>query len=288
MLSLEDDREEIERRLHAVCKLYEIPIAELDGWLFFSCPKKSLKLALMDARRGPQVGELEALVRRKVQELRIDLVGFDPLIKLHSLEENDNSGMDFVAGLLTDLAIELNIGVDTAHHTSKGTVAPGNSEKMRGASAIRDAFRLNYTLTPMTDEEMEKFPDINPEDDRFFVRLDLGKGNPVKRSRLATWFELVDVPLGNGDVINPEGDHVQAIKPFKPQALGSVVTTEIAEAILTRIERGLIDPETGQPTGERYSNHNSAGKRAASLIVCELCPNLDPKAARDMMIRLAP
>jgi hypothetical protein len=282
VLSFEDDENELRRRIHAICKTYEIPISELQSWLFYSCPKKRLKLATMDPRQGPAIGQLEEKVRKQIQAKHIDLVGFDPLVKVHAISENDNTGMDFVVGLLTELAIDYKIAVDAPHHSRKGALSPGDADSGRGASAIVDAGRLNYTLTPMTDEEMEKFPEIKPEDDRLFVRLDPAKVNILKKSRLAIWFELIDVPLGNGNALYPEGDHVQSIKPFKAQAIGTAVSDEIKEEILTVIERGLIDPATGQPTGQRYTAaKGNVKERAAWRVVAQFVPELTEAACQE-------
>jgi hypothetical protein len=282
VLSFEDDEDELRRRIHAICKTYDIPMSELDGWLFYSCPKKRLKLAKMDPRRGPCIGKLEEKVRKKIEDLHIDLVGFDPLVKVHAISENDNTGMDFVVGLLTELAIDYKIAVDAPHHSRKGPLSPGDADSGRGASAIVDAGRLNYTLTPMTDEEMGKFPEIKPEDDRLFVRLDPAKVNILKKSRLATWFKLIDVPLGNATALYPEGDHVQSITPFKAQAIGAVISDEIKEEILTAIERGPIDPATGQPTGQRYTAATGNVKeRAAWRVVAQFVPELTEAACRE-------
>ena len=116
--------------------------------------------------------------------------------------------MDFVADLLVQLADEYNIAVDAPHHTRKGLIAAGDADAGRGASAARDAGRLVYTLTRMTEDEAKAF-NISPEDRDLYIRLDSGKVNIARPSRGATWFKLVGVyrqrqrEYPNGDEVQP-------------------------------------------------------------------------------------
>jgi hypothetical protein len=59
----------------------------------------------------------------------------------------------------------------------------------RGSSGIKDAGRLVYTLTPMSEDEAKLF-DIPAEDRLLHVRLDSAKVNIVRRGGKATWFKL--------------------------------------------------------------------------------------------------
>ena len=73
-----------------------------------------------------------------IVERKIDIVSIDPFVKSHSVEENTNSAIDDVVQVLTDLADKHNIAIDAPHHTSKGTADPGNANRGRGASAMKD------------------------------------------------------------------------------------------------------------------------------------------------------
>jgi RecA-family ATPase len=180
LLSLEDDDTELQRRLAAARIHHGIDLADLKGWLFCATPK-GIKLA--DAKDGARVrGPLEAMLRDTIQRRQIDLLGLDPFVKLHALEENDNGAMDFVCDLLVKLAIEFNIAVDVPHHTKKGQQIAGDADAGRGASSARDAGRLMYTLTRMTDAEGDSFG-IPAEERRLYVRLDSSKVNIAPRAR---------------------------------------------------------------------------------------------------------
>ena len=187
LISLEDDRDELQRRLEAVLLHYRIDRSELKGWLFCATPKLA-KLAQMNGRVRV-VGPLEQQLRDAIERRKPDIVSLDPFIKTHALAENDSGDMDFVCDLLAKFAIEFNIAVDSPHHVHKGAISPGDADAGRGSSGIRDAGRLVYTLTSMSEEEARMFG--IPIDDRAsYVRLDSAKVNIAARGGKPTWFRL--------------------------------------------------------------------------------------------------
>jgi RecA-family ATPase len=189
IVSLEDSDVELRRRVWALRIRYNIKSEELKDHLFLWAPKASDgKLMELDKygnlRPGGLRGSLEALIAAK----NIDLVGIDPFVKLHSVGENDNTLIDKVAGLLTEICHKFNIAADAPHHVNKAQnkdSEPGDANRGRGASALKDAARLVYTLNVMTKEEAKTFG-IREEDRWAYVRMDKGKVNIVPPSRKAT------------------------------------------------------------------------------------------------------
>jgi hypothetical protein len=114
LISLEDDADELKRRIAAVLLHYGIAHSELKGWLFWTTPKLT-KLAEM-AGKTRSVGPLIQQIKYAIECHDPDLVSLDPFVKTHSLEENDSGDMDFVCDLLAGLAIEYGIAVDS-HRT---------------------------------------------------------------------------------------------------------------------------------------------------------------------------
>jgi hypothetical protein len=140
IVSLEDDDKELRRRILAVRLHYGINAADVRGWLFLSAPRACVgKLLGLDAKGRPVRGTLAATLEAVVVARKIDLVALDPFIKTHSVPENDNTLIDEVAQVLTDLATKYDIAVDIPHHVSKGAADPGNANRGRGASAAKDA-----------------------------------------------------------------------------------------------------------------------------------------------------
>jgi hypothetical protein len=273
LVSLEDDVEEIRRRIAAVCIHHHIDRGELKGRMFYAAPK-GLKLAEM--RNGSrQIGHLETLLRQYIKRDQPDIVILDPFVKLHALEENDNGAMDFVCDLLTKLAIEYDIAVDVPHHTKKGTLTAGDADNGRGASGIRDAARLVYTLTSMSEDEAKRFG-IPEADRRAYVRLDNAKVNIARNSQEATWLKLVSVRLENGTTEYPNGDEVQTVVPWDPPDTWADLSAVVLNAVLTEIDAGL-------PRGQRYSNAPKATDRAAWTVVQRHCSNKTEPQCREII-----
>ncbi|WP_441267980.1 AAA family ATPase [Bradyrhizobium sp. 215_C5_N1_1] len=272
-ISLEDDADEMRRRLAAACIYHGIEPADLDGWLFCATPK-GIKLAEMkdgSARRGP----LEMILRKTIEDRKIDLLALDPLIKLHALKENDNNDMDFVSEILATLASEYNIAVDIPMHTKKGMQTAGDTDAGRGAGATRDGGRLMNTLTRMNEEEGKAYG-IPAEQRSLYVRLDNAKVNLAPPSDHTTWFKLVGVQLDNGTPDYPAGDTVQTVVPWHPPKTWDGISSAQLNAALDEIEAGM-------PNGQRYSDASKAGARAAWPVVQKHCPDRTEPQCREIL-----
>lgn len=209
------------------------------------------KLMVIDPEtRQPALGALAPALEALITEIRADVVILDPLKKLHGVEENSNDHMDAVAQVLTDMASKLNIAISVPHHMTKGAADPGNADRGRGASALKDALRLGFTMAHMNPAEAARFGIV--EDERkAYVRVDTAKVNIVPQARAAQWFRLVNVEIGNGD-------SVQAIEPWQPpELMAGLDSAETIERVLAEIRRGMDN-------GERYSNAASAKSRCVS------------------------
>ena len=273
IISLEDDADELRRRISAAVLHHRIDRAELKGWLFLSAPGAAAGKLLTTGKSGKFVrGEMEERLIAEIVENKIDLVMIDPFVKSHSVEENANAGIDMVAQILTDLAAKHNIAVDAPHHVSKGVPEPGNADRGRGASAMKDAARLVYTLPPMSSDEAKLFG-VTEEERRQYVRLDSGKVNITKYLPAAKWYRLVGVRLGNASAMYPHGDEVQTVVPWQQPDEWTGVSSEHIEQILADIEAGLED-------GTRYSNASRAGNRAAWPVVVDHLPSKTEGQAR--------
>jgi hypothetical protein len=274
IVSLEDDKDELRRRVNAVMRFHGIDADELKGWLYLAAPK-GLRLAEMNDGT-PQAGALESLLREEAAAHNLDVISLDPFVKTHSLPENENGAIDFVCTLLTKLAIEYNCAVDTPHHTKKGKDQAGDADAGRGASAMKNAARLVYTLTQMSDAEAKRFG-VDEADRRFMIRIDSGKVNIAPASRAERWFRLVGVPLHNGNALYPNGDEVQTVEPWlAPRTWDSLDTATV--------HRILDDIGTGLPNGSRYSDANNAGEiRAAWRVVMRHAPDKTEQQAREVI-----
>jgi AAA domain len=275
-VSLEDDKHELQRRILAACIHHNVDRTELKGWLFLSAPGAAGgKLMSLNSKGQPEKGKLAEYLESVITTRKIDIVALDPFVKTHSVEENNNSMMDEVAQILTDLAAKHNIAIAVPHHTTKGSSERGNADKGRGASAIKDAFRLVYTLTTMTPEEAKALG-ISEEQRKLFIRMDSAKVNITPPMGKAKWFRLVGVRLGNATELYPNGDEVQTVEAWKPPETWADLTNDLVGRILADIDAGL-------PDGGRYSDGPNAKRRAAWKVVLKHAPKKSEHQAREII-----
>jgi hypothetical protein len=273
LVSLEDDQEEMQRRILAARLHHKVTLDDVKGWLFYATPK-GIKLA--EIKNGSrQIGMLEKSLRKSIERRRPDLLVLDPYVKLHALEENSNDAMDFVCDLLVQLAIEYDIAVDAPHHTKKGQLTPGDADSGRGASATRDAGRLIYTLATMSEEEAKAFG-ISPEERASYIRLDKGKVNLAPPARTAVWFKLIGVRLENGTDEYPNGDEIQTVVPWEPPKLWDGLASATLNSALTDIDNGM-------PNGQRYSSAPRAATRAVWPVIHKHCPDRTEAQCREII-----
>lgn len=273
LLSFEDGKDELRRRIQAALMQHQISRNDLQGWFFCATPKA---LKLTEIHHGARhIGPLEKTLRDAIDRLQLDFIALDPFIKTHGIEESDNGGMDFVCELLATLAIEHNIAVDAPHHTRKGQLAAGDADSGRGASSIRDAWRLVHTLTAMSEDEAKSFG-IPDTERRAYVRLDPAKVNIIPSAYQTTWFKLVGVRLNNGTNQYPSGDEVQTVMPWTPPDTWANLSTAALNAALTEIDAGL-------PNGQRYSDASAAAERSAWLAVQQHCAGKTEQQYREII-----
>jgi hypothetical protein len=280
LISLEDDRDELQRRIKAVLDCFNVDRSELKGWLFCATPIGS---RLVETRGKGQrtVGPLDQQIREAIARRKPALVGLDPFIKLHTLNENDSADMTFVCDILVRLAVEQKIAVDIPHHVHKGQIAPGDADAGRGSGAIRDAGRLTYTLTPMSEDEAKMFG-VEPEERFSHVRLDSAKVNITAHTGKATWFKIVGKQINNGTPEYPNGDTIQVATPWRPPETWADLDDRVLNAILDAIDHGPLDASS-QPTGERYAAAPSAKERHAWHVVQSLAPHKTEGQCREII-----
>ena len=198
----EDDRDEIDRRILAICQHYNIPQEELRDWLFVTSGAE-FPLRVAQGYSNLEINELLIKqIREGVGDLKLDVCSLDPLITLHGVPEGDNGKMYRVVRVFADIGDELDCAFELAHHTRKGP--PGGNpyeytaDDMRGASAVRDAVRAARILNHMSAAEAEEVS--IPEYDRgTYFRVDRAKGNYSRPAKAAVWRQFVSVELPNED-----------------------------------------------------------------------------------------
>jgi hypothetical protein len=211
-LNGEEDQDDLDRRVAAICQHYKVTAASCGGRLFVqSVRDKPIRFATLARNNTPilnqaALDQLEAEITTK----RIDVFMLDPLISFHSVSENANEHMDLLLKEgLGGVASRTNSAGEIFHHPGKPKPGQADTtvEDARGASAIIAAVRSARVLNFMSPEEAKKLG-IAGDDRRRHVRVSNGKANMGPLGR-AIWFKLAVENL-------PNGDEVACASPWKP------------------------------------------------------------------------
>jgi hypothetical protein len=240
----EDPREEVERRVAAICKFYSetdpdfqddppllngAALERLKENLFLDTGRATpIKIATPDGPHGTTkvAGPLVEALVEEVCAKEIDVLVIDPFVSSHSIGENDNVSIDRVIKEgWVPVAERGNCCIDLVHHTrkiSKG--AEFSAADARGASAIVDAARNVRVFNTMTDKEAEAY-NVREEDRWRFFRVEADKTNMAIRGAASPWRYLESVSLENGRDGFP-ADSVGVVSPWDPPEVDPL-TTEI-------------------------------------------------------------
>lgn len=198
LINLEDPREEMERRVAAVCRHYNIKSADIAGRLFIDSGRDCEVIVARSTRQGveicsPVVRQLE----REIHERQIDALIVDPFVASHDCDENSNGAINVVVKQWAGIAERTNCAVDLIHHVTKGGSTPGEAtvEHGRGASALLAGVRSARVLNGMTDQQAAEW---GIEERRLYFRVENGKANLAPPGARTRWRRLVEVDLENG------------------------------------------------------------------------------------------
>ena len=194
----EEPKEELNRRIAAICQYYSIDGRELEGRLFVNSGRVD-PIKMAGVLRGTVTLD-EVLYRDLIATINGNQIGsaiFDPFISTHSVPEADNTNIDLVVKRFGHIADETKASVELAHHVRKP--ATGQSEitveDARGATALVYAARSVRVLNRMSASQATE---LKIDDPRFYLRADTGKAN-LAPPEAATWHKLINVDLPNGD-----------------------------------------------------------------------------------------
>jgi RecA-family ATPase len=220
----EDNMDELNRRLAAICQYYGIPLEELPGW-FFMTSGNEVPLRVAQGYSNLNIDHrLVKCIIEAIGDNKIDVATFDPLVTLHGVPENDTGKMDTVVRIFAKMADTQNCAIELSHHTRK--LLPGSTEDysvddMRGAGSLKDAMRAVRILNFMSKADAEGAGIAELERTSYF-RVDRAKANNSPPAKSATWRKFINVDL-------PNSDEVGVIIPWEFPGQGSA-TPERAEA----------------------------------------------------------
>jgi RecA-family ATPase len=268
----EEPKEEIERRVLAICQHFNIPQEELVGWFF---PTSGTEVPLKVAHGYSELkvdGPLIEQINSKIIEHEIDVMIVDPLIRMHGVPEGDNGKMDAVMQIFTRIADVHHCCVAVSHHTRK--LASGTSEygidDSRGATAIGDAVRSARVLNQMSKEEAEKFA-IDEEERLDYFKVAFGKVNNARKGK-EIWRRFVSVTLPDDADGLDDGDEVGVLVEWVQPGHGQMtpareeILRKADHVYLTLIDRFNAEGRCVNPTaGPSYAPARFAKEPEAKL-----------------------
>lgn len=270
-LPLEENDDEVYRRLYAALGHHAIDDAVIEGQLYIRSDSADFIIA-REVDRSVVAEPSHAALIRFVAAHDIDVVYVDPFVASYHGDENANKTIDAVTRLWKAIAQEANCAVLATHHLRKGSNTPGAADALRGGSSLIGVARCTYTVTGMSEEEAATYG-IEANERRRLIRLDDAKRN-MSVADAERWYRLETVRLGNSTADYPDGDAVQAVEIWAPPDMWRNLPPSLCCRILDEIDAGL-------PDGERYSGAPTARVRAAWPVVRKHAPTLTERQARD-------
>jgi RecA-family ATPase len=264
----EDNMDELNRRLAAICQYYNIPLEELPGW-FFMTSGNEVPLRVAQGYSNLNIDHrLVKCIVEAIGDNKIDVATFDPLVTLHGVPENDTGKMDTVVRIFAKMADTQNCAIELSHHTRK--LLPGSTEDysvddMRGAGSLKDAMRAVRMLNFMSKVDAEGVGIAELERTSYF-RVDRAKANNSPPAKSATWRKFINVDLPNSDevgVIVPWEFPSQDGPPSPEKAEAERKAEHIFVELLSRFT--LADRPVNDRSGPGYAPHVFAREREAKL-----------------------
>lgn len=263
--NVEDDTDELQRRIMAVIKHRKVPApTRLADKLFIdSGAARPVCVAHVDPQTRSLVRhpDVDALID-EIKARGIKLLIVDPFAETHQANENDNMQMRSAAAEFRRIAQKAGCAVVLVHHTSKIhgddniDSKAGDMDAGRGASSVSGVARMMFTLMNMSGQMADKLG-IKPEDKHLYVRLDEAKSNVSLISDEIRWFRRVSVTIendvGDGEFIDVAGegaDTVGVLTPWKPPSLWDDVSRHDVQAIMQIIDRGYEAGRLWGPTNK--------------------------------------
>ncbi|WMS43124.1 AAA family ATPase [Acuticoccus sp. MNP-M23] len=263
--NLEEDQDELNRRLEASCVHFGIK-GDVDGLVVDNGFDMPCRIATADRTGAKIVRLFTDQIVAEVKRLKVDVLVVDPFVSTHYVNENDNGQIDLVAKEWARVANDAGCAVHLVHHTTKLRGVEATVEASRGASALVNAARAARALNPMTEDEAVAFG--LKEAWRYF-RATNGKANYAPRAEASQWFAHASINL-------PNGDNVGVVTPFTlPNPTSGITVTHLDEVV-----RRAGEKEGPERYREAVQSPAWIGRMIAEVIGAELENPADRKRVK--------
>ena len=227
----EDDREEQARRILAICFAFNLDYELVRSNIAAMGNAKTELLLARIITQTPMQDEKEInTIVENAKRVKADILIFDPLVNLHTCNENDNSQMRFVMSIFRRIAVETDTAVFLVHHANKGNAKEnkGDPDAMRGATAIVNSARISLMISSVTDADRKEM-NIGDEERYIYVRIDNAKTNIyLKTGGAIMYLMLQSIRLPTGDDMGVPVPVAAKIKTaVQRQTLAVIIVAEI-------------------------------------------------------------
>lgn len=234
----EDPRDELERRIAAICLHFGITPEEVADRLFVDSGRDmEIKIA-KSGRNGPDIAHpvVDGIIRT-IRENGIDLLVVDPFVSSHAVNENDNAAIDAVAKKFAYIAEHAGCAVELVHHVRKSPNTPAHemtADDARGASALTATARTVRIVQKMTKDEAESR--AIEQHWQYFQTVD-GKANLAPPASEAIWYQLRNVELPNGSIDEP-GDSIGVVVRWNYPSLTETLPPNVLKQVQEKVGSG--------------------------------------------------
>lgn len=231
----EDSINELERRWIAIVKHFGLNLDYdiADRLVMISLRDHPLTL-LKGNQFGYEINQADVnAVKQLITDHKGDVVFFDTIKQIHTVNENDNGQMHAVIMTCNRIATECQCAIELLGHTKKPGLGGVSIDDARGGRAQLDALRSARLLTGMTQDEARTIG-IEPENYWSYLRFVDSKVNmtpPIAKSR---WYRLISMTLNNKRDISRDHngpDNVQVAITIKLPEASDDLTDEKINAI---------------------------------------------------------
>lgn len=257
LVNLEDPLEEMQRRILAAMKHYNIKPDQIRGKLFVDAGRDfTLKFA---AQTKAGIFPNDALIDHLLAEIPkrdIGMVFIDPFVAAHDVSENDNMAINFVISQIRRVADETQAAFGLVHHIRKGNGEEADIDSVRGAGALIGAARAARVINRIKPESAAGIG-ISATDAIGLFRVDDGKANLAPPAMNAVYRRMTGVQIENGEWIG-------VAVPFELPDEWAGMTESVVNDMLRIIGLGIPDPDGSE---EYYSARPQDKERWAGNVI---------------------
>jgi AAA domain len=204
----EDPIDELQRRVAAICKAFDIKDDELNEngkpmlWLNSGVDDPFFLATAGQRQQVKRAASVDDMIT-EIKANKIDALILDPMVEFHETEESDNGKMRRVMGFAREIVTATGCACHIGTHTRKPDKASsksyaGDMDVVRGASSQVGAARIAHTLFQASKDDAKEWRMEGPHYE--YVRLDMAKNNLGKRWSEPRWFKLGEERIGEDPV----------------------------------------------------------------------------------------